>query len=99
MNPNSNSAAKSFAARSASTQTPNLASPNVSADQILPDDVLPMRLKSVARLVDVSEKTVRRWIQKGLLRSHKLGGSRVVRKRDLRTFLDQQAGETNKDLS
>lgn len=97
MNPKTNPAVKSFAAISAPTQTSNLTSREVSADQILPDDILPMRLKSVAKLVEVSEKTVRRWIQSGLLRSHKLGGSRVVRKRDLRTFLDQQDGETNKE--
>ena len=66
-------------------------------DAVLPDDILPLSLKTVAQIVDKSDKTVRRWIQRGLLRSHKLGGSRVVRKCDLRSFLDQQAGETNKE--
>ncbi|HVU15533.1 MAG TPA: helix-turn-helix domain-containing protein [Candidatus Didemnitutus sp.] len=66
-------------------------------DPVLPDEVLPLRLKTVAQLTDVSEKTVRRWIQSGLLHSHKLGGARVVRKRDLRSFLDQQAGEMTKE--
>lgn len=63
----------------------------------LPDGDLPMRLKTVAIKTDVSVKTVRRWIDRGLLRSHKLGGSRVVRRRDLRSFLDQQAGEVTKE--
>ena len=66
------------------------------AHAILPEDILPLRLKTVAQLVDVSEKTVRRWIQRGILSSYKLGGARVVRKRDLRAFLDQQSGEIRK---
>ena len=68
-------------------------------DPVLPDEVLPLRLKTVAQLTEVSEKTVRRWIQRGLLPSHKLGGTRVVRKRDLRSFLDEQAGEVKKEAS
>jgi excisionase family DNA binding protein len=71
--------------------------PVTSNDPVLPDDILPLSLKTVAQLVDKSDKTIRRWIQRGLLRSHKLGGSRVVRKRDLRTFLDQQAGVIGKE--
>jgi excisionase family DNA binding protein len=91
VNPKSHSAARSGAASSVSIQ------PTTAADPTLPEDILPLRLKTVALMTDVSEKTVRRWIQRGLLRSHKLGGARVVRKRDLRTFLDQQSGESNKE--
>lgn len=65
--------------------------------QILPDEILPLRIKDVAQLTSVCEKTVRRWIDRKLLRSFKLGGMRAVRKGDLRAFLDQQAGETNKE--
>lgn len=97
VNQKSNRAVSPALASSRSNQVAN-ASPNACvSDELLPADILPLRLKSVAQLTDVSEKTVRRWIQAGLLRSHKLGGARVVRKRDLRTFLDQQAGESNKD--
>lgn len=67
-------------------------------DPILPDKVLPLRLKTVALITDFSEKTVRRWIQRGLLRAHKLGGACVIRKSDLRSFLDQQAGQTKKEV-
>jgi excisionase family DNA binding protein len=67
----------------------------LASDSIIPPEILPLRLKTVARLTDVSEKTVRRWISAGLLLSHKLGGARVVRQCDLRTFLDQQAGTSN----
>ena len=81
-----------------SVSKPGTADPfSRGSDPVLPEDVLPLRLKTVAQLTEVSEKTVRRWIQRGLLRSHKLGGARVVRRRDLRSFLDQQAGETNKE--
>lgn len=66
-----------------------------ATDSVLPPEIMPLRLKTVAQLTDVSEKTVRRWIAAGLLRSHKLGGARVVRRCDLRTFLDQQAGTSN----
>ena len=77
--------------------TSNAGTERPAADEILPEGVLPIRLKTVALLTEVSEKTVRRWIQSGLLRSHKLGGARVVRRWDLRSFLDQQAGETKKE--
>ncbi len=97
VNPKSNRAGNSVPVVSASNQNPNVGSNESTADQILPLGVLPLRLKTVAQLTEVSEKTVRRWIDRGLLRSHKLGGARVVRRRDLRTFLDQQAGESNKE--
>lgn len=68
-----------------------------STMQVLPDEILPLRIKDVAQLTSVCEKTVRRWIDRKLLRSFKLGGMRAVRKGDLRAFLDQQAGEPNKE--
>lgn len=63
--------------------------------EILRDEDRLLRLKTVAAETDVSEKTVRRWIDLRGLRSQKLGGLRVVRKRDLMAFLDQQ-GTTRK---
>ena len=57
---------------------------------ILPDGDRLLRLKAIAAETDVCEKTVRRWIDLRGLRSQKLGGLRVVRKRDLVAFLDQQ---------
>lgn len=97
MNPKSNSAGQTASAFPSSHPTPKVGSEALTIDQILPADILPMKLKEVAQLVKVSVKTVRRWIQFGLLRSHKLGGARVVRPRDLRTFLDALAGESNKE--
>lgn len=57
---------------------------------ILRDEDRPLRLKDIAAETNVSEKTVRRWIDLRGLPSKKLGGLRVVRKRDLLAFLDQQ---------
>ena len=67
------------------------------SDEIIPAGILPLRLKTVAQLLEVSEKTVRRYIESGLLRGGKLGGACVVRRCDLRSFLDQQLGEPNKE--
>jgi excisionase family DNA binding protein len=91
VNPKSKSATRLAVASSVVPQ------PSAAIDPTLPEEILPLRLKTVAQLTDMSEKTVRRWIQHGLLRSHKLGGARVVRKCDLRTFLDQQSGASNKE--
>lgn len=57
---------------------------------ILRDEERPLRLKDIAAVMNVSEKTVRRWIDLHGLPSMKLGGMRFVRKRDLLVFLDQQ---------
>jgi excisionase family DNA binding protein len=77
--------------------SPKAAALWAGTDVSLPDGDLPMRLKTVAIKTEVSVKTVRRWIDRGWLRSHKIGGTRVVRRRDLRSFLDQQAGEVTKE--
>lgn len=97
MNSKSNSAGQTASAFSPFNPTPKIGSVASTIDQILPADILPMKLKEVAQLVKVSVKTVRRWIQFGHLPSHKLGGARVVRPRDVRAFLDAQAGESNKE--
>jgi hypothetical protein len=97
VNPKINHAGKSTSASFPQNKTAISPSLAWSADQILPDDIRPLRLKTIAQFADVSEKTVRRWIQRGLLRSYKLGGARVACKGDVRTFLDQQAGKSNKE--
>ena len=76
--------------------------PNTRAEQMLPtisssvhdrgilrDDDRLLRVKAIAAETNVCEKTVRRWIDLHGLRSQKLGGLRVVRKRDLVAFLNQ----------
>lgn len=95
MNPKSQRVGNSVPPHSFVNPSPS----NLAAAQILPEDILPLRLKTVAQMTEVCEKTVRRWIERGLLRSFKLGGMRVVRKGDLRAFLDQQAGEPIKEQS
>jgi excisionase family DNA binding protein len=39
-----------------------------------------LRAGDIARLIGVSERTVRRWIADGTLRSAKIGGTRLVAK-------------------
>lgn len=78
--------------------TPSAKPSSVPAGQILSDDHIPLRLKTIAQLLNISDKTVRRWFQKGL-RSSKLGGLRVVKKQDLASFLDDQDKKSNKERS
>ena len=53
-----------------------------------------LRPRLVAELLDVTERTVRRWIADGTLPSVKVGGARLI----ARTTLEQQLG-TSLDLS
>ena len=48
-----------------------------------------LRARGVARLVGVSERTVKRWIAEGTLPSVKIGGARLVAKSDLERLLSQ----------
>ena len=57
---------------------------------ILRDEERPLRLKDIAAETNVSEKTVRRWIDLRGLPSKKMGGLRIVLKCDLLAFLNQQ---------
>jgi len=61
------------------------------ARPILEDEDRRLRLKDIACVTGFSEKTVRRWIDLHGLPSHKLGGMRVVIKRDLMAFLKKSA--------
>jgi excisionase family DNA binding protein len=53
-----------------------------------------LRPRLVAELLDVTERTVRRWIADGTLPSVKVGGARLI----ARTTLEQQLG-ASLDLS
>ena len=52
-----------------------------------------LRARSVAELLDVTERTVRRWIADGTLPSVKVGGARLI----ARATLEQRLG-TSLDL-
>ena len=88
--------ALSSAQRSAPTQGPSLERlparnhASVQHRDILRDEERPLRLKDIAAETNVSEKTVRRWIDLRGLPSKKMGGLRIVLKCDLLAFLNQQ---------
>ena len=44
-------------------------------------------IKAVAEALDVSTRTVRRWIANGALAAHRLGGALRISEADLRAFL------------
>jgi excisionase family DNA binding protein len=44
-------------------------------------------IKTVAEALDVSTRTVRRWIANSSLAAHRLGGALRISEADLRTFL------------
>jgi excisionase family DNA binding protein len=46
-----------------------------------------LRAPDIARLTGVSLRTARRWIAKGILRSGKVGGARLVAKSELERLL------------
>lgn len=52
-----------------------------------------LRAGDIARLTGRSIRTVRRWIKSGVLRSVKLGGSRLVAASDLERLLHPEAPE------
>lgn len=54
---------------------------------LLPEDDQPLRIKAVAEWLGVSEKTIRRRIDSAAIRSVKMGGLRVVLRRDFKAYL------------
>jgi len=64
---------------------------------LLPDDDQPLRIKVVADWLGVSEKTVRRRIDSGEIESVRMGGLRVVLRRNLRAYWEKinQSGGQN----
>lgn len=57
--------------------------------QLLPEDDQPLRIKMIAEWLGVSDKTVRRLINHGHLKSVKMGGLRMVLRRDFKAYLQQ----------
>jgi excisionase family DNA binding protein len=63
---------------------------------ILADDDQPLRIKMVAECLGVSDKTVRRRIDSLEIKSVKMGGLRVVLRRDFKAYwqkLTEKKGE------
>lgn len=67
----------------------------MSAIDLLPADDQPLRIKAVADWLQVSEKTVRRRVDAGEIRSVKMGGLRVILRRDLRVYWDKIKGRSD----
>jgi excisionase family DNA binding protein len=44
-------------------------------------------IRDISESLDVSTRTVRRWVQTGVLRAHRIGGVLRVSEADLMTFL------------
>ena len=62
---------------------------------LLHDDEQPLRVKTIATWLGVSDKTVRRLINRLELKSIKVGGLRLVRRRDFNAYwgkLNQSGG-------
>ena len=59
---------------------------------LMPEGDQLLRIKNVAVCLDVSEKTVRRWIESGKIVSLKMGGLRVIPKREFDAFLQRLRG-------
>jgi len=58
-------------------------------DAQLPEDDQPLRIKVVATWIGISDKTVRRRINSGEIESVKMGGLRVVPRRNLRAYWEK----------
>ncbi len=54
---------------------------------LLPEDDQPLRIKVIANWLGVGDKTVRRLIDRGEIKSAKMGGLRVVLLRDFKAYL------------
>ena len=64
----------------------------------LPEDDQPLRIKIVAEWLGVGEKTVRRRIDSGEMKSIKMGGLRVVLRRELKAYWDKLNQEGGGDV-
>ena len=54
---------------------------------LLPDDDRPLRIKAIAAWLGISDKTVRRRIDSGEIKSVKMGGLRMILQRDFKVYL------------
>ena len=62
---------------------------------LLPDDEQPMRIKEVAQWLGVDDKTVRRRIDGGAIKSVKMGGLRVIKRIDFKAYWKKLNGGEN----
>ena len=53
---------------------------------LLPEDDQPLRIKVLAEWLGVADKTVRRRIDSGEIKSVKMGGLRVILRRDFKAY-------------
>jgi len=58
-----------------------------------PDDERPLRIKWMADFLGISDKSVRRALDREVMPSYKMGGLRVVRSRDFKAYLEKLNGE------
>lgn len=56
-----------------------------------------LRLSEVCQICGVSVRTVHRWISHGILKSTKIGGTRLVERSELERLLRDGAEDTDKD--
>lgn len=56
---------------------------------LVPEDDQPLRIKIIAMWLGVSDKTVRRRIEGEEIKSVKMGGLRVVLRRDFKAYLEK----------
>ncbi len=56
-------------------------------DSVLPEDDQPLRIKDVAAWLGVSDKTVRRLIDRLEISSVKIGGLRLILRRDIKAYM------------
>jgi excisionase family DNA binding protein len=59
------------------------------SEKILPEDEQPLRIKAIGGWLGVSDKTVRRRLDNGDIPSVKMGGLRVVLRRDLKAYWEK----------
>ena len=64
---------------------------------LLPEDDQPLRIKVIAQWLGVADKTVRRRITCGEIKSVKMGGLRLVLRRDFKVYWQKisQSGGSN----
>ena len=61
---------------------------NLSDEAAQPQEQPPLQsISTIAQRLDVSEKSVRRYIERGLLRAYKIGGQIRISEEDLLAFL------------
>ena len=60
---------------------------------LLPPEEQPLRIKEIAQWLGVGDKTVRRRIDSGAIKSVKMGGLRVVLRRDFEAYWKNLNGD------